>query len=95
MLNLDFTYFYCQDVQNWLDDSSHGCIYVSFGSMVRLETFPKPVVESFYASFRKIAPVRVLLKIVKAEDLIPGLPSNVLTKSWLSQEQVLSEFESF
>lgn len=78
-------------MQKWLDESKDGCIYVSFGSMVRLETFPKPIVQSFYGSFKKIAPVRVLMKIAKPEDLIPGLPSNVMTKSWLPQEQVLSK----
>lgn len=60
--------------------------------MLRLETFPKEIVKAFYNSFEKIAPVRVLMKIAKPEDLIPGLPKNVMTKSWLSQELVLSEY---
>lgn len=59
--------------------------------MVRIETFPKPILDAFYATFSNIAPVRVLFKIAKPEVLPPGLPSNVMTQSWFSQIQVLSE----
>lgn len=58
--------------------------------MVLIETFPRSVLNAFYATFKNIAPVRVLLKIAKPEKLPPGLPSNVMTKSWFSQIQVLS-----
>lgn len=76
------------EVQKWLDESKHGCIYVSFGSMVRIETFPKPVLDAFYAVFEKIAPVRVLMKIAKKEELPPGLPKNVMVQPWFSQVTV-------
>ena len=58
--------------------------------MVRLETFPKPIIEAFYATFRNIAPVNVLMKIAKPEELPDGLPENVMIQTWLSQVQVLS-----
>lgn len=77
-------------MQKWLDESKHGCVYFTFGSMVRIETFPKEVLESFYASFKKIAPVRVLMKVAKKEDLMSGLPDNVMTQSWFPQIAVLS-----
>ncbi|KOC60177.1 Ecdysteroid UDP-glucosyltransferase [Habropoda laboriosa] len=76
------------EVQKWLDESTHGCIYFSFGSMVRIETFSKPLIETFYKVFEKIAPVRVLMKIAKKEDLLPGLPKNVMTQPWFSQVSV-------
>ncbi|XP_058794059.1 UDP-glucosyltransferase 2-like [Phymastichus coffea] len=76
-------------VQRFLDRSEHGFVYVSFGSMVRLETFPKHVLDVFYGAFAKIAPIRVLMKIVEPEELPPGLPSNVITRSWLPQIAVL------
>lgn len=60
--------------------------------MVRIETFPKPILAALYATFKNIAPVRVLLKIAKPEDLPPGLPTNVMTQSWFSQIQVLSNY---
>lgn len=85
-----FKKFYVQEVQKWLDESKDGCIYFTFGSMVRIETFPKELMEMFYASFEKIAPTRVLMKVAKKEDLLPGLPKNVMTQSWFPQITVLS-----
>ncbi|XP_072749985.1 UDP-glucosyltransferase 2 [Anoplolepis gracilipes] len=77
------------EVQKWLDESKDGVIYFTFGSMVRIETFPKELIEQFYTSFKKIAPVRVLMKVAKKEDLLPGLPENVMTQSWFPQISVL------
>ncbi|KAI4497702.1 hypothetical protein M0802_007242 [Mischocyttarus mexicanus] len=77
------------EVKKWLDDSKHGCIYFTFGSMVRIETFPKEMMEIFYKSFEKIAPTRVLMKVAKEEDLLPGLPKNVMIQKWFSQIPVL------
>ncbi|XP_035737423.1 uncharacterized protein LOC118448362 [Vespa mandarinia] len=77
------------EVQKWLDESKHGCIYFTFGSMVRIETFPKELMEIFYKAFEKIAPVRVLMKVAKKEELLPGLPKNVMTQSWFSQIPIL------
>ena len=76
------------EVQKWLDASKDGCIYFTFGSMVRIETFPKPLLETFYKVFEKIAPVRVLMKVAKKEDLLPGLPKNVMIQSWFPQVSV-------
>lgn len=83
--------FCVQDVQKWLDEATSGFIYFTFGSMVRIETFPKNVLDAFYNTFKSIAPVRVLIKIAKVEDLPPGLPSNVMTQPWFSQVKVLSK----
>ncbi|XP_031777448.1 UDP-glucuronosyltransferase 2A3 [Nasonia vitripennis] len=78
-----------KEVQKFMDDSKSGFIYISFGSMVRIETFPKPMLDAFYKTFAKIAPVRVLMKIAKPEELPAGLPSNVMTQPWLNQVKVL------
>ena len=86
------TYVFFQNVKEFLDESNNGFIYVSFGSMVRIETFPKPILDAFYGSFKSIAPVRVLMKITKPDDLPPGLPSNVITHTWLPQIKVLSVY---
>ncbi|XP_012215174.1 UDP-glucosyltransferase 2 [Linepithema humile] len=77
------------EVQKWLDESKDGCIYFTFGSMVRIETFSKELLKTFYTSFEKIAPTRVLIKIAKKEELPPGLPKNVMTQSWFPQITVL------
>lgn len=73
-----------------MDESEDGCIYFTFGSMVRFETTPREIIEHFYRSFEKIAPVRVLMKVSKKEDLPPGLPKNVMSQPWFSQISVLS-----
>lgn len=84
--------FVPQAVQTWMDEATSGFIYFTFGSMMKIESFPKHILDAFYETFRNIAPVRVLLKIAKDEELPPGLPSNVMTQPWFSQVRVLSKF---
>ncbi|EFN68484.1 hypothetical protein EAG_10458 [Camponotus floridanus] len=79
------------EVQKWLDESKNGCIYFTFGSMVRIETFPKEIIEQFYASFEKITSVRVQMKVAKKENLLPGLSKNVMMQSRFPQISVLSK----
>ncbi|XP_033345713.1 UDP-glucuronosyltransferase-like isoform X2 [Bombus vosnesenskii] len=76
------------ELKKWLDESTHGCIFFTFGSMVRIETFPKPLLETFYKVFERIAPVRVLMKVAQKKDLLPGLPKNVMIQSWFPQTTV-------
>lgn len=80
------------DVKKWLDESGDaGCIYFSLGSMVRIETFPLNLINELYRSFDKIAPTRVLLRVVESNLLPKALPSNVMIKPWFQQLQVLSK----
>lgn len=60
--------------------------------MMKIESLPEEIVKIFYESLGKLAPVRVLMKIAKPEELLPGLPKNILTSSWLPQIKVLSKF---
>ncbi|XP_078051500.1 UDP-glycosyltransferase UGT5-like [Augochlora pura] len=73
------------EVKKWLDESTHGCIYFTFGSMIRIETFPESTMKAIYTVFENIAPVRVLMKVAKKEDLLPGLPKNVMVQPWFPQ----------
>lgn len=75
-----------------MNESEHGFIYFSFGSMVMIESFPIETLQIFYNSMRKIAPVRVLMKIAKSDKLPPGLPENVYILPWIPQVKVLSKF---
>lgn len=77
------------EVQKWLDESKDGCVFFTFGSMVRIETFPDHLIKDLYKAFEAIAPVRVLMKIAKKEDLLPGLPKNVMIQPWFPQISVL------
>ncbi|XP_033334725.2 UDP-glucosyltransferase 2 [Megalopta genalis] len=76
------------EVEKWLDESTHGCIYFTFGSMIRIETFPEPTLRAIYTVFENIAPIRVLMKVAKKEDLLPGLPKNVMVQPWFPQVTV-------
>ncbi|KAF7992649.1 hypothetical protein HCN44_004993 [Aphidius gifuensis] len=77
------------DLKNWLDESKDGCVYISFGSMVRIETLPAEQLKAFYETFENIAPVRVLMKIADPKLLPSNLPKNVKTSTWLPQVAVL------
>ncbi|RLU27332.1 hypothetical protein DMN91_001133 [Ooceraea biroi] len=80
-----------QELKNWMDDSKDGFVYFTFGSMVLIETFPRTILDVFYVSLGKIAPVRVLIKVPNPEKLPAGLPENIRTFRWMPQVKVLSE----
>lgn len=76
-------------LEKWMNESTHGFIYFTFGSMVKIESLPSKYLEIFYKSLANIAPVRVLMKIAKPDELPPGLSSNVHILTWVPQVQVL------
>lgn len=76
-------------LEKWMNESTNGFIYFSFGSMVKIESFPKKYLDIFYNSLGKIAPVRVLMKIPNPNELPPGLPKNIHTLKWIPQVKVL------
>lgn len=78
-----------------MDDSIHGVIYFNLGAMMLIESFPRDTLLAFYASFAKVAPIRILMKIASEDKLPPGLPQNILTLSWIPQIPVLSKIKKF
>lgn len=74
-----------------MDESTEGVVYFTLGSMVLIESLHEDTLKIFYASFAKISPVRVLMKIPHANKLPPGLPDNVLTLSWIPQQSILGK----
>ncbi|XP_012282468.1 UDP-glucuronosyltransferase 2A3-like [Orussus abietinus] len=78
------------ELKQWLDESTSGVLYFSLGSMMKVETLPKNVLQALFASFKKLAPIRVLMRSVKREELPPGLPENVHTMPWIPQLPVLA-----
>ncbi|XP_017795600.1 PREDICTED: UDP-glucuronosyltransferase 2B30-like [Habropoda laboriosa] len=76
-------------LEKWMNESTNGFIYFSFGSMVKIESFPSRHLEIFYNSLEKIAPVRVLMKIANPQELPRDLPKNVLALPWIPQVKVL------
>lgn len=76
-------------LEKWMDERTEGFVYFSFGSMVRIETFPLKHIKIFYKSLAKLAPVDILMKVAKPDELPPGLPSNVHVLKWIPQISVL------
>ncbi|XP_076244173.1 UDP-glucosyltransferase 2-like isoform X2 [Calliopsis andreniformis] len=77
------------ELKDWLDSAVHGVVYFTLGSMVNIETMPHKTLLSLYASFEKIAPIKVLMKSGNVTKLPPGLPSNVVVMSWIPQLPLL------
>ncbi|XP_046616572.1 UDP-glucosyltransferase 2-like [Neodiprion virginianus] len=78
-----------RDLEEWLDRSKDGFVYVSFGSMLKIESFSGETLRALYKSLGKLAPVRVLMKVAKPDELPVGLPSNVMIRPWIPQLAVL------
>ncbi|XP_012282472.1 UDP-glucuronosyltransferase-like [Orussus abietinus] len=79
-----------EDLSKWMNESKDGVVYFTLGSMAKIETMPREKILAFYASFAKIAPVKVLMKIWDESLLPPGLPKNVRISSWIPQVPVLA-----
>ncbi|KAJ8682883.1 hypothetical protein QAD02_018675 [Eretmocerus hayati] len=77
------------ELKKLLDESENGFVFFSFGTITVLESLPKEVLERFFTTFRKIAPMRVIMKSKNATALPRNIPRNVFTYSWLPQQKIL------
>ena len=75
------------DINDFLDKAKSGAVYVSFGSVIKSSLMSKEKLDAFLETFRQIKyPV-----IWKWDaDQIPNLPSNVMLKKWLPQQDLLA-----
>ncbi|CAG2053468.1 unnamed protein product [Timema podura] len=76
-----------KDIQKFLDESEHGVVYFSLGSIVQVQTFSTEKLKALMDAFGAL-PERVLMKYTG--DTLPGQPSNVMTGKWLPQQDILS-----
>jgi len=83
------TYLF-QDLQKFLDDSEHGVIYFSLGSLVKTDTLAAEKRDAFLQAFAEL-PQRILWKW--EADTIPNKPPNVKIARWLPQVDVLRTFQ--
>ncbi|XP_038217899.1 UDP-glucosyltransferase 2-like [Zerene cesonia] len=74
------------DLQEYLDSSKNGVIYISFGTSVRTKTLSVETVKLMAKVFSEL-PYDVLWKW--DEDELPGRSSNVKISKWLPQAQLL------
>lgn len=75
------------DIQQFLDEAEHGAIYFSLGSQVESKDMPAEKLRIFLQVFSQLKQ-RVLWKF--ENDTITTLPSNVMVKKWLPQNDILA-----
>jgi glucuronosyltransferase len=78
-----------QNLEKWINESAHGVIYFSLGSMIKGHTFPDEKRREFLKAFGRL-PQRVLWKW--ENDSMPGKPDNVMIQKWMPQLDILCEY---
>ncbi|KAL3266340.1 hypothetical protein HHI36_010518 [Cryptolaemus montrouzieri] len=75
------------NIEKFINESTHGVIYFSLGSMIKGHTFPQEKKEEFLRAFARL-PQRVLWKW--ENETMPGKPDNVMIQKWMPQFDILS-----
>ncbi|ERL86204.1 hypothetical protein D910_03615, partial [Dendroctonus ponderosae] len=75
-----------QDIENWINNSEHGVIYFSLGSMIKGHTFPEEQRKAFIRAFAKL-PQRILWKW--ENETMLDKPDNVMISKWMPQFDIL------
>uniref|UniRef100_A0A182QUR6 UDP-glycosyltransferases domain-containing protein n=1 Tax=Anopheles farauti TaxID=69004 RepID=A0A182QUR6_9DIPT len=77
-----------EDIREWLDGADeHGVVYFCLGSNLKSADLPQDKLDAILKTFGQLKQ-RVIWKW--ESDSIPNIPPNVLTKSWLPQDDVLA-----
>ncbi|XP_065075833.1 UDP-glycosyltransferase UGT5-like [Ochlerotatus camptorhynchus] len=76
-----------EDLQQLLDNSKHGVIYFSMGSMLKGCKFPEEKRNAFIQAFSKLKE-NVLWKYENTS--LPNKPKNVFIRKWMPQNDVLA-----
>ncbi|XP_059048523.1 UDP-glycosyltransferase UGT5-like [Achroia grisella] len=76
-----------KDLQDLLDRSKNGVVYVNFGSNVRSSELPADKKKAFLDVFRRLKQT-VIWKW--EEDTLENKPDNLFIKKWLPQKEILS-----
>lgn len=76
-----------QDIQNFLDDATHGAIFFSLGSFFRTEKISNKSVEAIFTVFSRL-PLKVLMKW-DTED-VKLKSDNIMISKWLPQSDILA-----
>lgn len=74
------------DLQEFMDNSEHGVIIFSLGSLLQSSRLPKGIIDTFLGVFGKLKE-RVIWKF---EDESLTVPENVLVRKWLPQSDILA-----
>ncbi|CAH1402295.1 unnamed protein product [Nezara viridula] len=76
-----------EEFQKFMDESEHGIIYFTFGSIINSTSMPKELTDVFVSAFRQLKQ-NVIMKW--ESDHFPNKPKNVLIKDWLPQNGILA-----
>lgn len=77
--------YWFQDILKFIEDSPHGVIYFTFGSVVSMSTLPENIQKAFVEVLSQV-PQRILWKY---EGEMADKPSNVMTRKWFPQRDIL------
>nr|XP_026493893.1 UDP-glucuronosyltransferase 2B18-like [Vanessa tameamea] len=75
------------ELRKFIEESEHGVIYISFGSMLKATTTPKDKIEAITAALSEL-PQRIIWKW--EEKTLPGNPKNIFLSKWLPQNDILA-----
>ncbi|KAL0878881.1 hypothetical protein ABMA27_003892 [Loxostege sticticalis] len=75
------------DLLKFIEESEHGVIYVSFGSMLKAASTPKDKLMEIIKALSQL-PQRVIWKW--EEKNLPGNPKNIYVSNWLPQNDILA-----
>lgn len=78
------------DVQHFLNEAKDGAIFFSLGSNIKLSEIPQNVKTIIANSFAEFPNVRILIKNEEDFVISSHQKSDVLTKSWFNQQEILS-----
>ena len=81
-----------QDLQNLLDKSVNGVVYMNFGSNVRSSEMSVEKRNAFINVFKKVNQT-VLWKW--EDDQLEGKPNNLEIRKWFPQKDILGKFDMF
>ncbi|CAH2041366.1 unnamed protein product, partial [Iphiclides podalirius] len=74
------------NIRKFIEDSEHGVIYISFGSMLKAASTPRDKIETIISALTEL-PQRAIWKW--EEDSLPGNPKNIYLSKWLPQNDIL------
>lgn len=81
---------YCfgfQDIEKFLNESEHGVIYFSMGSLLKTSSFPHQKLTAFLNVFSRI-PQKVLWKFEDDKKEILKDYKNIKASSWMPQRDI-------
>lgn len=74
-----------RNLKKFMDSAARGVVYVSFGSTIKPSQMPKKKLSAFIETFKRLEES----VLWKWDADIQDLPENVLTSSWVPQQDVL------